>query len=62
MKYNSAIENRRRQEFQYDNINDVYGDLAKEEPRRKKKEKKREKYLENCLFSVFNQTYEIILI
>ena len=41
VKYNSAVENRRRQEIQYDNINDVYGELAKEEPRRKKKEKKR---------------------
>lgn len=41
VKYNSAVENRRRQEIQYDNINEVYGDLAQEEPRRKKKEKKR---------------------
>lgn len=41
VKYNSAVENRRRQEIQYDNINDVYGDLAKEEPRRRRKEKKR---------------------
>ena len=28
VRYNSAVENRRRQEIQYDNINDVYGDLA----------------------------------
>lgn len=41
VKYNSAVENRRRQEIQYNDINDVYGDLAKEEPRRRKKEKKR---------------------
>lgn len=41
VKYNSAVENRRRQEIQYDNINEVYGDLAQEEHRRKKKEKKR---------------------
>lgn len=40
VRYNSAVENRRRQEIQYDNINDVYGDLAKEEPRRRKKEKR----------------------
>lgn len=40
VKYNSAVENRRRQEIQYDNINDVYGELA-EDPRNKKKEKKR---------------------
>jgi LCP family protein required for cell wall assembly len=41
VKYNSAVENRRRQDIQYDNINQVYGDLAMEEPRRKRKEKKR---------------------
>ncbi|MBQ8766013.1 MAG: LCP family protein [Clostridia bacterium] len=38
VKYNTAVENRRRQEIQYNDINDVYGDLAKEE---QKKEKKR---------------------
>ncbi len=37
VKYNSAVENRRRQEIQYDDINDVYGNLAADE----KKEKKR---------------------
>lgn len=41
VKYNSAVENRRRQEIEYNDINDVYGDLAKEDPRHKKKEKKR---------------------
>jgi LCP family protein required for cell wall assembly len=41
VKYNSAVENRRRQEIQYDDINQVYGNLATEEPRRRKKEKKR---------------------
>ncbi len=41
VKYNSAVENRRRQEIQYNDINDVYGDIGKEEPRRtRKKEKK----------------------
>ena len=39
VKYNSAVENRRRQEIQYDNINDVYGELASD-PRSKSKEKK----------------------
>ena len=41
IRYNSAVENRRRQEIQYDDINQVYGDLATEEPRRRRKEKKR---------------------
>ncbi len=38
VKYNSAVENRRRQEIQYDNINDVYGELT-EEPHHKKKKR-----------------------
>lgn len=42
VKYNSAIENRRRQEIQYADINEVYGDLSSDEPKhRRKKEKKR---------------------
>ncbi len=41
VKYNSAVENRRRQEIQYNNVSEVYGTLAADEPRRKKKEKKR---------------------
>ncbi len=41
VKYNSAVGNRRRQEIEYNDINDVYGDLSSDEPRRKKKEKKR---------------------
>ena len=40
VKYNSAVQNRRRQEIQYDDINDVYGDLSSDEPRRKKEKKK----------------------
>ncbi len=40
IKYNSAVQNRRRQEIQYDDINDVYGDLSSDEPRRKKEKKK----------------------
>ena len=41
VKYNSAVQNRRRQEIQYEDINDVYGDLSSDEPRRaKKKEEK----------------------
>lgn len=44
VKYNSAVQNRRRQEIQYNDINEVYGSLTQEEPkraRRTKKEKKR---------------------
>ncbi len=37
VKYNSAAQNRRRQEIQYENINDVYGDLSSDEPRKEKK-------------------------
>ncbi len=40
VKYNSAVQNRRRQEIQYDNIGDVYGDLSSDEPEEKKKEKR----------------------
>lgn len=35
IKYNSAVQNRRRQEIQYEDISDVYSDMAP--PRRKKK-------------------------
>ncbi len=41
VKYNSAVENRRRQEFQYNDINEVYGDLSSDDTHRTKKEKKR---------------------
>ena len=37
VKYNSAVENRRRQEFQYNDINDVYGELGEEKKPKKKK-------------------------
>ena len=41
VKYNSAVQNRRRQEIQYEDITEVYGDLSSDEPRRaRKKEKK----------------------
>ncbi len=40
VKYNSAVQNRRRQEIQFENINDVYGDLMEEEPKQKRKKKK----------------------
>ncbi len=41
VKYNSAVQNRRRQEIQYDDINDVYGDLSSDESRHDKKKKKK---------------------
>ena len=40
VKYNSAVENRRRQEIRYDDINEVYGDLGEEEKPKKKKKKR----------------------
>ncbi|MBQ4644755.1 MAG: LCP family protein [Clostridia bacterium] len=40
VKYNSAVENRRRQEIEYNDINDVYGELG-DETKPKKKKKKR---------------------
>ncbi len=41
VKYNSAVQNRRRQEIQYDDISDVYGDISSDTDNRKKKKKKR---------------------
>ncbi len=38
--YNSAVQNRRRQEIQYNDINEVYGDLSSDEPRKEKKKGK----------------------
>ena len=40
VKYNSAVENRRRQEIQYNDINDVYGELGEEKKPKKKKKKR----------------------
>lgn len=39
VKYNSAVQNRRRQEIQYDNIESVYGDLSSDDNDKKKKKK-----------------------
>ena len=41
VKYNSAVQNRRRQEIQYDDISDVYGDISSDSDNRKNKKKKR---------------------
>lgn len=40
VKYNSAVQNRRRQEIQYDDISDVYGDISSDSDKRKKKKKR----------------------
>ena len=40
VKYNSAVQNRRRQEIQYDDISDVYGDISSDTDSRKKKKKR----------------------
>ncbi len=37
VKYNSAVQNRRRQEIQYDDISDVYGDISSDTDNHKKK-------------------------
>ncbi len=39
VKYNSAVQNRRRQEIQYADISDVYSDMAPPPRRRQKKQK-----------------------
>lgn len=40
VKYNSALQNRRRQEIQYDDISDVYGEISSGADNRKKKKKR----------------------
>lgn len=40
VKYNSAVQNRRRQEIEYGDINDVYGDIASDNEKPKKNKKK----------------------
>ncbi len=41
VKYNSAVQNRRRQEYSYDDVNEVYETIssANDEPKRKKKKR-----------------------
>lgn len=42
VKYNSAVQNRRRQEFSYDDVSEVYENISSEnEPKKEKKKKKR---------------------
>ena len=40
VKYNSAVQNRRRQEIQYEDISDVYSRMAPESRREQKKKSK----------------------
>ncbi len=40
VRYNSAVQNRRRQEIQYDDIDDVYGDLSSSSDKKKRKKKR----------------------
>lgn len=40
VKYNSAVQNRRRQEIQYNDINEVYKDIASDNKKEKKKKKR----------------------
>ncbi|MBQ5677787.1 MAG: LCP family protein [Clostridia bacterium] len=47
VKYNSAVQNRRRQEIQYDDISDVYGDISSDSDNRKKKKKKKRHPIRN---------------
>ncbi len=49
VKYNSAVENRRRQEIRYDDINEVYGDLGEEE---KPKNNKKRHYVRNAIIII----------
>ena len=52
VKYNSAVQNRRRQEIQYDDISDVYGDISSDTDNRKKNKKKKRHPIRNT-FIVF---------
>lgn len=40
VKYNSAVQNRRRQEIQYDDVSEVYGDISSDSDKKRKKKKR----------------------
>lgn len=44
VKYNTAVQNRRRQEIQYDDVNDVYGNISSESNNKKRKDKKKKRH------------------
>lgn len=52
VKYNSAVENRRRQEIQYDDISQVYGDLTDEKKGKQKKKKKKRHPIRNAIIII----------
>lgn len=41
VKYNSSADNRRRQEFSFDDADDVYGNIIPEDPKKAKKKKRK---------------------
>ena len=47
VKYNSAVQNRRRQEIQYNDIEEVYSDIASDDSKKKKKKKKKHHPIRN---------------
>lgn len=49
VKYNSAVQNRRRQEIQYDDISDVYSHMAPESRREQKKKNKESHPVRNTI-------------
>ena len=52
VKYNSAVNNRRRQEIRYDDVNEVYGDISSDPDKKQKKKKKKRHPIRNT-FIVF---------
>lgn len=47
VKYNSAVQNRRRQEIQYNDIEEVYSDISSDDSKKKKKKKKKHHPIRN---------------
>lgn len=49
VKYNSAVQNRRRQEIQYNDINEVYGDIVSDNKKEKPKHRKKHHPIRNTI-------------
>lgn len=49
VKYNSAVQNRRRQEITYGDVNEVYGDIASGDKKERKKKNKKRHYVRNTV-------------
>lgn len=47
VKYNSAVQNRRRQEIQYDDVSEVYGDISSDSDKKRKEKKKKRHPIRN---------------